>query len=131
MAQPLTVPLNLEPNEASDLAVVDEPGLLEAEGCDAAYLTVLDEGRVEDSIAVLGHAGVAQVDLGTRVHRNRPLGDLGATALAVLHEGLDRAGVTGMAWPAKLARPGEALRSVGDGVRPPLVDVPSYRRRAG
>jgi hypothetical protein len=69
MAQPVTVPLHLEPNEASDLAVVDEPGLLEAEGWDAAYLTVLDEGRVEDSIAVLGHAAGAALQDGWSSHR--------------------------------------------------------------
>ncbi len=81
MAEPLTVPLHLEPNEASDLAVVDEPGLLEAEGWDAAYLTVLDEGRVEDSIAVLGHAEGAVLQEGWSSHRLHfaPDGDLRRT----------------------------------------------------
>ncbi len=69
MAAPVTVPLHLEPNEASDLAVIDEPGLLEAEGWDLAYLTVLDEGRVEDCIAVLGHAAGAPLEAGWSSHR--------------------------------------------------------------
>jgi hypothetical protein len=38
------VDLHLEPNEASDLAEVHEPGLLEAHGWDHTYLTVLDAG---------------------------------------------------------------------------------------
>jgi len=91
----------------------------------------VDLGLLADAVTLLGHARVAQVDLGVRTHRNRPLGDLGATALAVLHEGLGRAGVDGMAWPATLTRPGAVPRTVGDGVRPALVEVPSYRRRAG
>ncbi len=38
-----SVDLHLEPNEASDLAEVCEPGLLEAHGWDRTFLTVLDE----------------------------------------------------------------------------------------
>ncbi len=87
----------------------------------------VDLGLLADALALLGHDRVAQVDLGVRTHRNRPLGDLGATALAVLHEGLGRAGVEGMAWPATLKRPGVAPRTVGDGVRPALIDVPAHR----
>jgi hypothetical protein len=77
MPQPVTVPLQLDPNEASDLALIDEPGLLAAEGWDRAYLTVLDEGRVEDCIAVLGHAAGAPLASGWSSHRLRftPQGD--------------------------------------------------------
>jgi hypothetical protein len=53
---------------------------------------------------------MAQVDLGTRIHRNRDLDDLGPQALVVLQAALDRAGVRS-ANPATLVRPG----------RPPLV----------
>ncbi len=49
------VDLKLQPNEASDLTQIHEPGLLAAHGWDSAFLTVLDEGAVEDCIAVLGH----------------------------------------------------------------------------
>lgn len=91
----------------------------------------VDLGLLADVVAALGQGGVAQVDLGVRTHRNRPLDDLGPAALAVLHEGLRRAGVNDMAWPAVLARPGGVVRLVGDGVRPPLTDVAAYRRLAG
>jgi hypothetical protein len=47
------VDLDLHPNEASDLAVV--PGGLPS--YDQAFVTVLDEGVIEESIAVLGHRG--------------------------------------------------------------------------
>src|SRR4051794_29454046 len=48
------IDLDLYPNEASDLAVV--PGGLVA-GYDQAFVTVLDEGVIEDSVALLGHNG--------------------------------------------------------------------------
>src|SRR5215217_4126053 len=48
------IDLDLYPNEASDLAVV--PGGLVA-GYDQAFVTVLDEGVIEDSVALLGHRG--------------------------------------------------------------------------
>jgi hypothetical protein len=48
-----TVDLDLHPNEASDLAVV--PGGLAR--YDQSFVTVLDEGVIEESIAVLGHRG--------------------------------------------------------------------------
>lgn len=63
------VDLHLEPNEASDLLPIREPGLLAAEGWDLAYLTALDEGRVEDSVALLGHAAGAQLTRGWSSHR--------------------------------------------------------------
>jgi hypothetical protein len=48
--------LHLDPNEASDLCPVTDPGLLERRGWDRAFLTVLDEEPIEHGIAVLGHA---------------------------------------------------------------------------
>ena len=48
-----TVDLDLHPNEASDLAVV--PGGLAR--YDQTFVTVLDEGVIEESIAILGHRG--------------------------------------------------------------------------
>jgi hypothetical protein len=48
-----TVDLDLHPNEASDLAVV--PGGIAR--FDQTFVTVLDEGVIEESIAVLGHRG--------------------------------------------------------------------------
>ena len=48
------IDLDLFPNEASDLAVV--PGGLVAV-YDQAFVTVLDEGVIEESVAILGHGG--------------------------------------------------------------------------
>ena len=50
-----TVDLDLHPNEASDLLPVEARELLRARGWDLAFWTVLDEGSVEDSVAVIGH----------------------------------------------------------------------------
>jgi glucosyl-3-phosphoglycerate synthase len=63
-----------------------------------------------DVAEAVGVEGMAQVDLGTRIHRNRDLDDLGPQALVVLQAALDRAGVRA-ANPATLVRPG----------RPPMV----------
>ncbi len=50
-----TVDLDLHPNEASDLLPVEADQRLRARGWDMAFWTVLDEGCVEDSLAVIGH----------------------------------------------------------------------------
>jgi hypothetical protein len=50
-----TVDLDLHPNEASDLLPLESKGILEAHGWDRAFWSVLDEGSVEDSMAVIGH----------------------------------------------------------------------------
>ncbi|MGH9062929.1 MAG: glucosyl-3-phosphoglycerate synthase, partial [Acidimicrobiales bacterium] len=50
-------------------------------------------GLLLDVGARYGVRALAQVDLGVRVHRNRPLHELGPQALAVLQVALDRAGV--------------------------------------
>lgn len=50
-----TANLDLHPNEASDLLPLTDEGLLESRGWDTAFLTVLDEGSVEDCMAVIGH----------------------------------------------------------------------------
>ena len=65
------VDLNLEPNEASDLCQVHEPGLLDAQGWDAAFLTVLDEAPVEDAVVMLGHAAGAAPTEGWSTYRLR------------------------------------------------------------
>jgi len=75
------VDLQLAPNEASDLLPVHEPGLLAAEGWDLACLTALDEGRVEDCVALLGHDAGAPLGEGWSSHRLHftPRGDDGRT----------------------------------------------------
>lgn len=70
----------------------------------------VDIGLLIDVAEEVGPAGIVQVDLGTRLHRNRTLDELGPQALTVLQAALDRAGVR-CHNPATLLRPG----------RPPLV----------
>jgi glucosyl-3-phosphoglycerate synthase len=88
----------------------------------------VDIGLLVDIAELEGTESIAQVDLGTRRHRNRPLDELGPQALAVLHAALRRAG-TGLDGPATLVRPDLEPVQVVIGERPALVEVPSYRRR--
>ena len=50
-----TADLDLHPNEASDLLPLTSERLLKTRGWDTAFLTVLDEGYVENCMAVIGH----------------------------------------------------------------------------
>ena len=91
-------------------------------------------GLLIDVTDVFGRDAIAQVDLGVREHRNRPLADLAPQALAVLATGLRRAALHDS--PAPFV---ELLRSTaGDDVavvlvavseRPPMITVPGYRAR--
>jgi glucosyl-3-phosphoglycerate synthase len=76
----------------------------------------VDLALLIDAVALVGIEAVAEVDLGVRIHRYRPLSELAVQARTVMAVALERAGVPGVEVP-----PG----------RPPLVDVPGYRRRAG
>lgn len=62
-----------------------------------------------------GVDAIAQVDLGKRVHRNRPLSELAPQARAVMHTALARAGVD---------------TAVAVDERPPMIEVPAYRKSA-
>ncbi len=59
-----TVDLDLHPNEASDLLPVENERILEGQGWDRAFWTVLDEGAVENCVAVVGHARGGKEDEG-------------------------------------------------------------------
>ncbi|HEX8769129.1 MAG TPA: glucosyl-3-phosphoglycerate synthase [Acidimicrobiales bacterium] len=88
----------------------------------------VDLSLLIDVAARFGLEAFAQVDLGSRVHRNRPLDQLAPQALAVLHAALRRAGVDLPACEAvTLSLPGERL-DVALSERPPMVDVPAYRQ---
>lgn len=87
----------------------------------------VDLGLLVDVARRCGPSAVAQVDLGSRVHRNRPLHELGPQALSVLHTALGRAGVRDPGEPAVLARPGHEPVRVEGGDLPPPVDVAQYR----
>ena len=47
--------LNLRPNEASGLLTVEDGALLEAHGWELAFWAVMDEGEIEDCVAIIGH----------------------------------------------------------------------------
>ena len=92
-------------------------------------------GLLVDIVQRVGLASTAQVDLGVREHRNRPLDDLGPQATAILVTALRRAGlVTGrdaVADHATLTRFTEAFEPAAVSVevreRPPIATVPAYR----
>lgn len=109
----------------------------------AAYRHVLEElpfaggygvdlGLLVDVTARFGNAGLVQCDLGERVHRNRPLTDLGPQALSIMQLALERAGVAGedFRWTAQLVRPGTEPAEVTFLELPPLIEVPAHRMTA-
>lgn len=53
----------------------------------------VDLGLLVDMARRFGLGAMAQCDLGTRVHRNRPLSELGPQALAVMQLAFERAGI--------------------------------------
>jgi glucosyl-3-phosphoglycerate synthase len=89
----------------------------------------VDLGLLIDIADLVGTEAIAQVDLGLRRHRNRPLEELGPQALAVLQTALRRAGHTARE-AATLVRPDLEPVEVAIGERAPLVDVSGYRRRS-
>ena len=83
--------LNLHPNEASGLLAVEDGTLLEAHGWELAFWAVLDEGEIEDCVAVIGHRDGAGIGGGWEIERLRaePLGAAGKTedAEAITRQG--------------------------------------------
>jgi glucosyl-3-phosphoglycerate synthase len=79
----------------------------------------VDLGLLVDVAARFGPASIAQVDLGTRTHRNRGLDELRHQATSVLRVALQRAGVPG--------RPGWESHDLAE--RPPMIEVDAYRAR--
>lgn len=91
----------------------------------------VDLGLLIDVTRAVGAERVVQVDLGHRVHRNRPLAELGPMATVVLQTALRRAGFD---VPAEvvLDGPGDSRVPVRWGERPPLRDVlPDAELRGG
>ena len=94
----------------------------------------VDLGLLIDVTDRFGRNGLVQCDLGRRVHRNRPLGELSVQALAILQVALQRAGVTeedaaAFGWTAQLLRPGAEPAAVTFVERPPLAEVPAHHRK--
>lgn len=82
----------------------------------------VDVALLVDAARAVGIDRIAQVDLGTRHHRNRTLDELGPQAFAVSQAILDRAGVR-PAGPAILRRPGHAPLSLDLDERPPVASL--------
>jgi len=88
----------------------------------------VDLGLLIDVVEKVGLSHVAQVDLGIRVHRNRPLDELGPQATAILHTGLTRAGLsTRPDWLPVLTRPWLEPEIVEVRERPPVAELPASR----
>ena len=83
--------LNLHPNEASGLLAVEDGSLLEGHGWELAFWAVLDEGEIEDCVAVIGHRKGVGIEEGWEIERLHadPVGDAGKTedAEAVTRQG--------------------------------------------
>lgn len=86
-------------------------------------------GLLIDLVEANGLESMAQVDLGVRNHRHRPLDELSPQALAVLHTALSRADVLAVEQTLRLVRPGQPPEALQVGERPALVDLASYRAR--
>ena len=97
----------------------------------------VEVGLLVDVATRFGSDAIAQVDLGVREHRNRPLDDLGLQALAILVTGLRRAGLDRdrADSTAELVRFGATLEPerVAVEVRewPPMLTVPAYAAKFG
>jgi glucosyl-3-phosphoglycerate synthase len=92
----------------------------------------VDLGLIIDVARHFGTGSIVQCDLGERIHRNRPLVELGPQALAIVQLILSRAGLIGRDAPlhTALLRPGEDPVPVTLTQRPPLIRVPAYRKSA-
>jgi glucosyl-3-phosphoglycerate synthase len=105
--------------------VLDDVAFVEGWGVELALLV--------DVVARHGLTSVAQVDLGERRHRNRPLEELGPQAMAILGTALRRAGLDDGAVAHDLVRfvGGDRLERVPVEVRerPPMRSVPAYQAK--
>jgi glucosyl-3-phosphoglycerate synthase len=89
-------------------------------------------GLLVDIVERFGRDAVAQVDLGTREHRNRPVQELGAQSLAIIATALRRADLMHFDVPAlELLRYDVAgnldAESVEIRERPPITTIAAYR----
>ena len=88
----------------------------------------VDIALLIDAAHRTGDHAIAQVDLGTRTHRNRTLEELGPQATSVLMAALARSGQHRVPEVAVLARPGLEPAYIESAERPPLIEIPEYRR---
>ncbi len=90
----------------------------------------VDLGLLIDIAERFGPGVLAEVDLGVRVHRNRPLGELAPQAAEILRMVLQRAGRRRGAAGDHAVGPGGIPPARHVPQRPPLVTVAGYRRRS-
>jgi glucosyl-3-phosphoglycerate synthase len=88
----------------------------------------VDIGLLIDAARRYGTEHLAQVDLGVRVHRNRPLDELGPMATIVLLTALQRAGVDDLPTDLVLDRPDLPASPVRYAERPPLNSIDTLLR---
>jgi glucosyl-3-phosphoglycerate synthase len=86
-------------------------------------------GLLIDLADRFGPATMAQVDLGTRRHRNRPLVELGPQAMTIMQVALRRAVPGIVDVEALLVRPEHPSVLVSAEELPPLLSVAEYLRR--
>jgi glucosyl-3-phosphoglycerate synthase len=98
--------------------VLEQVPFVEAYGVDIAMLI--------DIAAMFGTNAIAQVDLGKRVHRNRPLNELSPMAAQVMQAALRRIAPGLAADHAVLNPPDLEPIEIMYRERPPLVTVPEY-----
>jgi glucosyl-3-phosphoglycerate synthase len=88
----------------------------------------VETGLLIDIAALVGIDRLAQVDLGVRVHRNRPLHELSVQAMEVLHVALRRADMEWRPeWSHVLLRPDLEPVEAQIDERPPLETLAQYR----
>lgn len=61
--------LNLHPNEASGLLLMDDEPLLREQGWDMGFWAVLDEGEIGDCVAAIGHRRGSSQEEGWEIER--------------------------------------------------------------
>lgn len=98
--------------------VLEQVPFVEAYGVDIAMLI--------DIVTAFGIDAVAQVDLGKRIHRNRPLHELSPMAAQVMQAALHRI-APGLAAERSVLNPPDLTPiEIEYRERPPLIEVPSY-----
>lgn len=89
----------------------------------------VDVGLVIDIAKRFGTGSIAQVDLGTRHHRNRPVEELGPMATEVLAAILARADSATVPVGVRWSRPGSTDVAINTRALPAPMDIPAYRDR--
>src|SRR5690606_36625233 len=84
-------------------------------------------GLLIDIAAEAGVDAMAQVDLGMRLHRNRPLAELGPQAATIVRTALERARPGLVPDPSVLVRPGVDPVPVDLLQLPPIAEVRADR----